>query len=76
MAAVFASEHDGMEHRPSRSAVRPFVLGTFIGAIAGAVLGTALSRHTRGFVVGLYHLINRRLSSADRDQLRFELLLQ
>jgi hypothetical protein len=60
----------------ARSPVAPFVLGTFIGAIAGAVLGTALSPHTRGFVVGLYHLINRRLSSGERDQLRFELLLQ
>ena len=59
-----------------RSPVRPFVLGTFIGAIAGAILGTALSPHTRGFLVGLYHLLNRRLSTSERDQLRFELLLQ
>lgn len=58
------------------SPVAPFVLGTVIGGLAGAVLGTALSPHTRGFLVGLYHLINRRLSSAERDQLRFELLLQ
>lgn len=60
----------------SRSPVGPFVLGTFVGAIAGAILGTALSPHTRGFLVGLYHLLNRRLSSSERDQLRFELLLQ
>jgi hypothetical protein len=59
-----------------RSPLGPFMLGTIIGAIAGAVLGTALSPHTRGFLVGLYHLVNRRLTTSDRDQLRFELLLQ
>lgn len=58
------------------SPIAPFLLGTVVGGIAGAALGTALSPHTRGFLVGLYHLINRRLSSAERDQLRFELLLQ
>lgn len=61
---------------PAGSPVPPFLLGTIVGGILGAVVGTALSPHTRGFLVGLYHLINRRLNSADRDQLRFELLLQ
>jgi hypothetical protein len=58
------------------SPVGPFLLGTFVGGVAGAVVGTALSPHTRGLVVGLYHLVNRRLASSERDQLRFELLLQ
>jgi hypothetical protein len=58
------------------SPIAPFLLGTVVGGIAGALLGTALSPHTRGYLVGLYHLVNRRLSSAERDQLRFELLLQ
>ena len=53
-----------------------FLAGTFVGGLAGAILGTALSPHTRGYLIGLYHLVNRRLSSAERDQLRFELLLQ
>ncbi|HLL51229.1 MAG TPA: hypothetical protein VK356_11230 [Thermomicrobiales bacterium] len=61
---------------PAASRVGPFILGTVIGGLAGAVVGTALSPHTRGFVVGLYHLVNRRLSSSEHDQLRFELLLQ
>ncbi len=74
--AVVLSEACEGEQTSVKSPVGPFVLGTFIGAIAGAVLGTALSPHTRGFVVGLYHLISRRLSSTERDQLRFELLLQ
>ena len=60
----------------SGSPVHPFLLGTVVGGLIGAVLGTALSPHTRGLLVGLYHLVNRRLSSSERDQLRFELLLQ
>lgn len=58
------------------SPVVPFIAGTLVGGLAGAILGTALSPHTRGFFVGFYHVISRRLSSAERDQLRFELLLQ
>ena len=61
---------------PAGSRVGPFVLGTLVGGLAGAVVGTALSPHTRGFLVGLYHLVNRRLVSSEHDQLRFELLLQ
>jgi len=61
---------------PAGSRVGPFILGTLVGGLAGAVVGTALSPHTRGFLVGLYHLANRRLASSEHDQLRFELLLQ
>jgi hypothetical protein len=53
-----------------------FMLGTVIGALAGALLGTLISPHTRAYLVGLYQLASRRLSSAERDKLRFELLLQ
>jgi hypothetical protein len=60
----------------STSPVGPFILGTVVGGVAGAILGTALSPHTRGFLIGLYQLVHRRLSSSERDQLRFELLLQ
>ena len=59
-----------------RSPIAPFVVGTVIGGIAGTIVGTALSPYTRGLIVGLYHLVSRRLSSSERDQLRFELLLQ
>jgi hypothetical protein len=61
---------------PGTSAFRPFIVGTIVGGVAGALLGTALSSHTRGFIVGLYQLAQRRLASSDRDRLRFELLLQ
>jgi hypothetical protein len=61
---------------PAGSRVGPFILGTLVGGLAGAVVGTALSPHTRGYLIGLYHLVNRRLASSEHDQLRFELLLQ
>ena len=66
--AVAPSDEGG-----SRSALGPFMLGTVVGGVLGAIVGTALSPHTRGFMVGLYHLVNRRLTSAERDRLRFEL---
>ena len=53
-----------------------FMLGTVIGALAGALLGTLVSPHTRAYLVGLYQLVSRRLTSGERDKLRFELLLQ
>ena len=61
---------------PATSAFRPFIVGTIVGGVAGALVGTALSSHTRGFVVGLYQLVQRRLATSDYDRLRFELLLQ
>lgn len=60
----------------SRGGIRPFLLGTAVGGVAGAVAGTLLSQPTRRLLIGLIHLVGRRLSDAERDQLRFELLLQ
>ena len=60
----------------ARDAVRPFLLGTAVGGVAGAVAGTLLSHQTRRLLVGLLHVITRRLSDAEREELRFELLLQ
>ncbi len=59
-----------------RDAVRPFLVGTAVGGVAGAVAGTLLSHQTRRLLLGLIHLVTRRLSDAERDELRFELLLQ
>jgi hypothetical protein len=76
-AAGAASETETAAMQGAASSrVGPFILGTLVGGLAGAVVGTALSPHTRGFLVGLYHLANRRLASSEHDQLRFELLLQ
>ena len=59
-----------------RGAMTPFLLGTAVGGVAGAVAGTLLSHQTRRLLVGLIRLIGRRLTDAERDELRFELLLQ
>ncbi len=60
----------------SRDGIRPFLMGTAVGGVAGAVAGTLLSQQTRRLLIGIIHLVGRRLSDAERDQLRFELLLQ
>jgi len=59
-----------------RGAIGPFLIGTAVGGVAGAVAGTLLSTRTRRLLIGLIHLVDRRLSRAERDSLRFELLLQ
>lgn len=60
----------------SGSAVMPFLVGTVVGGIAGGVAGTLLSKHTIHLVAAIIGTVDRRLSAADRDELRFELLLQ
>ena len=55
---------------------RPFLVGAAVGVAAGAVAGTLLSQRTRRLLVGLFHLFSRRLTDAEREELRFELLLQ
>lgn len=58
------------------SRVGPFLAGTLLGGVAGAVAGTLLSERTRTLLVGLIHLTGRDLSRSEREQLRFELLEQ
>lgn len=54
----------------------PFLIGTAVGGLLGAVVGTLLSNVTRRLLFWLIQLAGRRLSDEDRDRLRFELLLQ
>lgn len=54
----------------------PFLIGTAVGGVLGAVAGTLLSNATRRLLFWLIQLAGRRLSDEDRDRLRFELLLQ
>lgn len=56
--------------------IAPFLIGTAVGGLVGAVAGTLLSNATRRFLIWLIHLVGRNLSDEDRDRLRFELLLQ
>ena len=58
------------------SAIVPFLVGTAVGGVAGGLAGTLLSKHTIHLVAAIIGAVDRRLSSADRDELRFELLLQ
>ena len=58
------------------SAVVPFLAGAAVGAAAGIVAGTLLSRHAVHLIAALIGAVDRRLSHDERDQLRFELLLQ
>ena len=68
--------HGSLANHSGRDTLRPFLLGTAIGGVAGAVAGTLLSQQTRRLLVGLVHLAGRPLTDAERDELRFELLLQ
>ncbi|MBA2518053.1 MAG: hypothetical protein H0V24_00145 [Chloroflexia bacterium] len=54
----------------------PFLIGTAVGGLVGAIAGTLLANATRRLLFWLVQLVGRRLSDADRDRLRFELLLQ
>ena len=56
--------------------IAPFLIGTAVGGLLGAVAGTLLSNATRRLLLWIIQLAGRRLSDADRDRLRFELLLQ
>jgi hypothetical protein len=56
--------------------IAPFLIGTAVGGLLGAVAGTLLSNATRRLLLWIIHLADRRLSDEDRDRLRFELLLQ
>jgi hypothetical protein len=64
---------DGPEGRAS---VAPFLAGAALGAAAGLVAGTLLSRHAVHLIAALIGAVDRRLTRDERDQLRFELLLQ
>lgn len=73
-AAGAADRTPGVRRR--RGAVGPFLVGTAVGGLAGAVAGTLLSTRTRRLLIGLIHLVDRRLTRSERESLRFELMLQ
>jgi hypothetical protein len=54
----------------------PFLLGAAVGGVAGAVVGTVLSQHTTHLIATVIGVVDRRLHEADRERLKFELLLQ
>ena len=54
----------------------PFLVGTAVGGVAGALVGTLLSAYTAQAVAALVHVAGRRSVERDRERLRFELMLQ
>lgn len=54
----------------------PFFTGALVGSLAGAVAGTLLSQHTTHLVAALIDIVDRRLTDAEREKIRFDLLLQ
>jgi hypothetical protein len=58
------------------SSIAPFLTGAAVGAAAGVVAGTLLSRHAVHLIAALIDAVDRRRWREEREQLRFELLLQ
>jgi hypothetical protein len=76
------STHHATNGRPATAieddpaALVPFLLGAAVGGVAGAVVGTVLSQHTMQLIAAVIAVVDRRLHEADRERLKFELLLQ
>lgn len=68
--------HAGARATGPGAPLAPFLIGTAVGGLIGAVAGTLLANVTRRLLFWLIHFASRRLSDADRDRLRFEVLLQ
>lgn len=58
-----------------RSPVVPFLLGTAVGGLAGAVIGTLLSGQAIHLFTTLIDVVDRR-DGDDKGHPKFELLLQ
>jgi uncharacterized membrane protein YoaK (UPF0700 family) len=56
--------------------IAPFLAGAAVGAVAGVVAGSLLSRYAVHLIAALIGAVDRRASHDERDQLPFELLLQ
>ncbi len=57
-------------------AVVPFLVGVATGGVAGAIIGTLVGTEVVQIVTGAADRIERKLTKAERDELRFELMLQ
>lgn len=53
-----------------------FVAGVVVGGMAGTVAGTLLSQHMLHLISAFVGVVDRKLSEAEREKIRFELLLQ
>ena len=64
------------QSRRNAGPIVPFLIGTAVGATAGAIAGTLMSRYGVHLIAAMIGAIDRRASRDERDKLRFELLLQ
>lgn len=73
---VTAHDPEGGNTPPALDGVAPFLIGTAVGGIAGMIACALLIDRARSLMYGLASVFGRRLSDAEREELRFELLLQ
>jgi hypothetical protein len=57
------------------NAVVPFLLGTAVGGLAGAVVGTLLSGHATHLVATILDIVDRR-DDQNKRRPKFEFMLQ
>jgi hypothetical protein len=56
--------------------VVPFLVGTAVGGVAGAIAGALLCHQTAALATAVLDLIDRRHNEEERERLRFDLMLQ
>jgi hypothetical protein len=74
-----ATERDRAVSAPAtggRSAIVPFLVGTAVGGLTGVVVGALLGDQVAHVVAGMAGIVDRRGSSGDEGEPRFDLLLQ
>jgi len=69
-------QDDASQPRGTPSQIVPFLFGAAVGATAGAVAGTLMTRYGVHLIAAMIGAVDRRASRDERDKLRFELLLQ
>ncbi len=75
-AVTYGRIKQGLGGSRSGRVVVPFLVGVATGGLAGAVIGTLVGAEVVQHVSGAAGRIERKLTNAERDELRFELLLQ
>jgi len=60
----------------SKKSWGPFIAGAMVGGVAGAAAGVLLSQHVGHLIASFIGVMDRKLSEAERERVRFDLLLQ
>jgi len=75
-AAAKLPGNAGSKKRRSKRAVMPFLVGVATGGVAGAIVGTLVGEEVVQVFSSATGKIERKLTKSERNELRFELLLQ